>query len=256
MSYQNVEKKYSEIFNSYGHPALDKHIDKLIELDFYLPQTTTFFCIINTHERTFEYISKNFFTCTGINPKELETNGMKYYWSRIHPEDIEIWLKALNELMEFTLNEIPAKDRILLNYTHNYRLKNGQGDYVNVIQNTSPLGFDSQMKPIIGLAHYTVIHQQIEMPITASVKMLNNNNEYETKYFNNMSQKLFSNGISNRERDIIRLLVLNHSSKAIAEKLHISSKTVNTHRRNILKKLNITSTGELVGMLKINKNLI
>ena len=63
-------------------------------------------------------------------------------------------------------------------------------------------------------------------------------------------------GISNRERDIIRLLVLNHSSKVIGDKLNISSNTVDTHRRNILKKLNISSTGELIGMLKINKNLI
>ena len=59
--------------------------------------------------------------------------------------------------------------------------------------------------------------------------------------------------LSHRERDIIRLLVLNYSSKEIAESLYISSNTVDTHRRNILKKLNISSTGELVGMLKMNK---
>ena len=256
MSYKNIRKKYSEIFSSYDNPSLEGHINKLIELDFYLPQTFTFFCIINTHERTFEYISKNFFACTGINPGELESNGMRYFWSRIHPEDLEVWLQALNELMTFTLDEIAYKDRIRLNYTHNYRFKNGQGDYVNIIQNTSPLGFDSQMKPIIGLAHYTVIHEFLEIPIIASVKMLNENNEYETKYFNNFSQKLLSEGISNRERDVIRLLVLNHSSKAIAHMLNISPNTVDTHRRNILKKLNISSTGELVGMLKTNKNLI
>jgi DNA-binding CsgD family transcriptional regulator len=94
------------------------------------------------------------------------------------------------------------------------------------------------------------------MDVCASAKMLNDNNEYETKYFNNFSHKLLSTGITNRERDIIRLLVLNHSSKDIAVKLNISFNTVNTHRRNILKKLNISSTGELVGMLKINKLLI
>ena len=55
---------------------------------------------------------------------------------------------------------------------------------------------------------------------------------------------------------MIRLLVLNLTSKEISEKLNISSHTVDTHRRNILKKLKISSTGELVGMLKFNKNLI
>ena len=128
--------------------------------------------------------------------------------------------------------------------------------YVNIIQNTTPLGFDSSMKPIIGLAHYTVLSENLTLPQTVSAKLLNSKGEYETKYYNNLSQKLLIDGITNRERDVIRLLILDYSSKEIAEKLFISSKTVDTHRRNILKKLNISSTGELVGILKLNKNLI
>jgi DNA-binding CsgD family transcriptional regulator len=103
------------------------------------------------------------------------------------------------------------------------------------------------------LAHYTILDSRIKMDVCASAKFLNKNNEYETKYFNNFSQKLLTNGISNRERDIIRLLILKKTSKEIAEKLFISPNTVDTHRRNILKKLNISSTGELVALLKMNK---
>ena len=94
------------------------------------------------------------------------------------------------------------------------------------------------------------------MQICASAKLLNERNEYETVFFNNYSQKLLSDGISKRERDIVRLLVLNYSSKAIAEKLSITANTIDTHRRNILKKLNISSAGELIGMLKMNIILI
>jgi DNA-binding CsgD family transcriptional regulator len=195
-------------------------------------------------------------SCLGIPSREFHAKGMRYFWSRIHPDDIDKWLTALNELMEFTLKEIPMEKRHLMNYTWNFRFKNAHDEYINIIQNTTPLEFDSNMKPIIGLAHYTVIHPNVKLQITASAKLLNDQNEYETLYYNNFSQKLLSDGISNRERDVIRLLVLNHSSKAIAEKLNISSNTVDTHRRNILKKLNISSTGELIGMLKMNKNLI
>jgi DNA-binding CsgD family transcriptional regulator len=256
MSYKEVKKQYSEIFQSYDNPVLGEHIKKIKELDFYLPPISTFFCITNTQNLKFEYISKNFSVCLGIDPHILKTEGMRYFWSRIHPEDIDVWLKALNDLMEFTLAEIPEDQRFRTSYTWNYRLQNGKGKYVNIIQNTTPLEFDSDNKPIIGLAHYTVMHPNIKMPITASAKLLNDQNEYETVYFNNFSQKLLANGISNRERDIVRLLVLNYSSKDIAEKLKISSNTVDTHRRNILKKLKISSTGELVGMLKMNRVLI
>ena len=253
MVFLQIKQIYKHIFQSYDRPYLEKHIEKIIELDAFLPYSSTFFCITNTQDLTFEYISKNMTACLGIDAKELKTEGMRSFWNLMHPEDVELWLKALNELMNFTLKEICLEDRKRMSYTWNYRLKNIQGTYVNIIQNTSPLEFDATGKPIIGLAHYTVLDSKIKFPMTATAKYLNDLNEYETKYFNNFSQKLLNNDISNRERDVIRLLVLNFSSKEIAEKLNISSNTVDTHRRNILKKLNISSTGELVGMLKMNK---
>ncbi len=46
-------------------------------------------------------------------------------------------------------------------------------------------------------------------------------------------------GLSTREREILQLIAESHSNKSIAEKLHISVKTAETHRNNIMKKLNI-----------------
>ena len=256
MNYTQVKDLYKTIFQSYDKPSLEAHINRIIDLDTYLPYSSTFFCVTNTQTLEFEYVSKNLKACLGLESHLLEKQGMRYFWSRIHSEDLEKWLKALNELMEFTLGNIKEADREKANYMWNYRFKNSDDVYVNIVQNTTPLAFDTQGKPIIGLAHYTVIHPDIKMDISASAKLLNAKNEYETIYFNNFSQKLLSEGISNRERDVIRLLLLNNTSKEISEKLSISSHTVDTHRRNILKKLNISSTGELIGMLKINKNLI
>ena len=256
MANGSIKEIYKDIFKSRDNPALEAHIKKIMELDDYLPYSSTFFCITNTQNLTFEYISKNMSACLGLDKRLFEEQGMRGFWSRMHPDDLDSWLLALNDLMKFTLREISVKDRNKMSYTWNYRLKNSNDEYVNIIQNTTPLEFDSKNKPIIGLAHYTVLHPDINMQICASAKMLNSNNEYETKYFNNFSQKLLTNGISNRERDIIRLLVLNNSSKEIAKRLNISPNTVDTHRRNILKKLNITSTGELIGMMRTNDFLI
>jgi len=256
MNRESIKDTYKEIFKSHDNPLLKEHIDKIIELDVYLPYNSTFFCITNTQDLSFEYISKNLNACLGMDREDLKAKGMRYLWSKMHPDDLDVWLKALDELVNFTLKEVAVEDRSKMNYTWNYRLQNGQGDYVNIVQNTTPLEFDNANKPIIGLAHYTVLSPNIKMQICASAKLLNDRNEYETVFFNNFSQKLLSDGISNRERDVIRLLVLNHSSKEIAERLSISSNTVDTHRRNILKKLKISSTGELIGMLKMNKNLV
>lgn len=52
--------------------------------------------------------------------------------------------------------------------------------------------------------------------------------------------------LSDREMSIFRLLADGKQNKTIAELLFISTKTVETHRNNILKKLNIGSTADLV----------
>jgi two-component system invasion response regulator UvrY len=54
------------------------------------------------------------------------------------------------------------------------------------------------------------------------------------------------NSLSQREIEIIGLLKKGYSSKEIAEPLNISVKTVDVHRYNILKKLNLKNTAAMV----------
>lgn len=256
MTADDIRAFYEEVFTSYSKPSLIHHIKRYIELDQFLPLNSTFYCITNTQELTFEYVSKNMEACLGLDKKQLEEKGLPHLWTFIHPDDLEPWLGALKDLMRFTLSEIKPDERGLMSYTWNFRLKHGSGNYVNIIQNTTPLGFDDEHKPIIGLAHYTVLDADMFIGISASAKKLNSNNEYETLYFNTFSEKLLAQGISPRERDIIRLLALHKTSKEIAGRLNISVNTVDTHRRNILKKMKLSSTGELIGVIKGNNYLL
>jgi DNA-binding NarL/FixJ family response regulator len=52
--------------------------------------------------------------------------------------------------------------------------------------------------------------------------------------------------LSNREREIIKLIAEGKSSKEIADLLYISSRTVQHHRANIMRKLNFKKTADLV----------
>ena len=52
--------------------------------------------------------------------------------------------------------------------------------------------------------------------------------------------------LSNRQKEIVRLLSQGRSSAKIGEMLGISQKTVETHRRNIMLRVNCRSTAELV----------
>ena len=49
-----------------------------------------------------------------------------------------------------------------------------------------------------------------------------------------------------REIEVVRLVAEGLSSNSIAEKLSLSSHTVNTHRKNIMRKLQVSNSSELV----------
>ncbi|MDA3789063.1 MAG: helix-turn-helix transcriptional regulator [Desulfobacula sp.] len=51
--------------------------------------------------------------------------------------------------------------------------------------------------------------------------------------------------LSKREQEVLALIVEGSSFVRIATRLHISEKTVSTHKRKIMDKLNIHTIGEL-----------
>jgi len=54
-----------------------------------------------------------------------------------------------------------------------------------------------------------------------------------------------SSVLGSREREVLQLLAEGHSSPEIARRLHIAPSTVETHRRNIMRKLDVHSVAEL-----------
>jgi two-component system response regulator NreC len=52
--------------------------------------------------------------------------------------------------------------------------------------------------------------------------------------------------LSDREREVLRLLALGHTNQEIAKMLFISVRTAETHRAHIMQKLRLTSRAELV----------
>ncbi|MFN3850188.1 MAG: response regulator [Spirosomataceae bacterium] len=66
---------------------------------------------------------------------------------------------------------------------------------------------------------------------------------HESSYINKSSAVV----LSNREREILKLICEEYSSSQIAEKLFVSVSTVDTHRQNMMIKLGVSNT---VGLVK------
>jgi two-component system response regulator NreC len=52
--------------------------------------------------------------------------------------------------------------------------------------------------------------------------------------------------LTDREVEVLRLVALGHTSSEIAAKLHLSARTVETHRAHIQRKLGLSTRVELV----------
>ena len=68
-----------------------------------------------------------------------------------------------------------------------------------------------------------------------------------------MSNKI----LTNREREIFELLILNRTTKDIAEQLNISEKTVRNHISNAMQKLGVNGRASaVVELLKLKEILL
>ncbi len=67
--------------------------------------------------------------------------------------------------------------------------------------------------------------------------------------------KIVVDELSNREKEVVKCLAQGMNSKAIGEALFVSMHTVKTHRRNIMYKLNVKTSAELI-RLAIEKKII
>lgn len=61
-----------------------------------------------------------------------------------------------------------------------------------------------------------------------------------------MRKAMDGDGLSPRETEILRLIALGYTSAEIAEQLHLSRRTVETHRAHVHRKLGLTSRSQLV----------
>lgn len=75
----------------------------------------------------------------------------------------------------------------------------------------------------------------------------------ENKLENN--EELRDSALSPRENEVLRLIAKGFSTLCIANELHVSVHTVNSHRKNILKKLKLKSPAQLI-VYALEKGLV
>lgn len=154
---------------------------------------------------------------------------------------------GIEVLKEFHQKGFPCKVIILSSY-----------DDLKIIKEVMKLGASGYLtKKCAGeniIEAIEVVHQGQEyFDDSVREKIFNTFTENNPKLNKSLNQE--DNILSARELEIITLISLEYSGKEISEQLFISTNTVETHRKNIMKKLKTKNT---IGLVKyaIKNNLI
>lgn len=57
---------------------------------------------------------------------------------------------------------------------------------------------------------------------------------------------MYTDLISKREKDVLHLIAFEYTTKEIAQQLYVSSSTIDTHRKRLMRKWNVKNTAGLV----------
>jgi len=185
------------------------------------------------------YVSKRSVQMMGIKPEDLRPN---HFLEASHPDDLKKASLGRVKLFKMAHNVSLAKKGYSL-MSSNFRMLNAQGKYSNFLYQLyvfySKIPYES--------AFIIKVHTNIDW----CRKMKYCYHYYsgnDLSYFRYPDEDLLMKGIpfSNREFEIINLVATGLHSKEIAEKLFISPETVNTHRRNILKKSDKATISDVI----------
>lgn len=206
---------------------IEQKINKLAGVSADLPGVL----IIHTpHDFKVKFMSEAGLKQLGVTLGEVQAMSSEEYHDRFfNPEDAAGYIPKIREMLAKNTDEsISFFQQVRTAQDGNWvwhlsTMKILLRDELGIPALTSTIAF-----PVDPLQH-----------ITSKVSRLLSENDFLRKHYNQFSK------LGKREREVLKLMALGLSSGEIAEKLHISTATADTHRRNIRQKLNVNSSYEI-----------
>ena len=199
-----------------------------------------FYYILNHLTKKCIYISDSLTELTGYLSEEWTYN---HVFDCIHPDDKPFIDKALCACFKLGMSPItsrPIKDAIIVNY----RIKHKAGHYIHILRNGYCSNMDANNKMTHNVSMCMIINN-FKHDNKQSM-LIKQGNKIFAEFHSDKQESINWQILSKREREIAELLCNNKTSEQISQQLFISKHTVDTHRRKILKKLNVKNTTELM----------
>lgn len=222
-----------------------------------------YYYIFNFENLKMDYVNDSIKDVLGIESEEFTVEKV---FEIMHPED----LASMNEkealVVDFFFNKIHPDDLFSYKTIYVMRFKHTDGTYKTILHQVSVISAsdDGKIQQVIGV-HTDITY--LNIPINHNVSFVSlkkpsyhyskNSGNYSIILENNSSleKTSFKDIFSKREKEIINLISKGIKFNEIAKLLFVSPHTINTHKKNILKKSGCKNTPELIARSYVERLL-
>jgi DNA-binding CsgD family transcriptional regulator len=211
-----------------------------------------YYALIDMLTQKYLYLSPNINQLIGKEISDTYAGGMAWLFERIHPDDLEP-LVEINKVKWDFYRSLSEEERVHFRANFDFRMRHESGRYRRLQQQSICLRHTPSGDPHLMLAQLVEItHLKPPVPEEKEQPFL-----LLTIHTGGPDQVVLRIGpqenvlwkrplLSTRELQILKLLDIGLSSRAIAEELGSSSATIDTQRRGMLRKTGVVDTTALV----------
>ncbi|WP_413532431.1 LuxR C-terminal-related transcriptional regulator [Empedobacter brevis] len=215
-------------------------IDEFLQVYGSLSIGEYFMYIIDPNKGTFEYVSSQAESILGY---KLEEYSAELCVQMVHPEDLEYVIDIQNKISNFSMEIIP-EERTNYKFTYDFRVLDVDGGIhqIHLQHFFYELGKKFLPNRVICIATDITLLKVGGVPKMHIYNIKNGLNNLLNPDLNSSLQ------LTKKEKEIIEFLIKGYTSQDIADAMKLSKHTVDTHRRNMLKKNDCSNTSELFSL--------
>ncbi len=179
----------------------------------------------------------------------LKEDGIDFSLARFHPEYLNAGLTMQQRALEYIIPLAETDVRKVI-FSLDSLYKKGNNEYIHILQQSMIAETDENGFPVLFLNYiYDITHLKKER--SANLVVTSSNERLIWNYNFEKAELERSKSLSMQETKILNLLSQGKQSREIAEQFSISPNTIDTHRRNLLKKTNCLDTTALVSYCRL-----
>jgi DNA-binding NarL/FixJ family response regulator len=205
-----------------------------------------YYYVFNFETLEMEFVHEGIKEVLGITPQEFSVPEL---FEIMHPEDSEMMHKKEQEAINFLLKTITPEEIPLYKVVYLMRLKHTNGKYKTILHQTlaTNVSHEGRVQQVVGV-HTDLTY--LNIPFDHKISFISSKRPSYFSIMPDISMELQKNSFKKiftaRETEIIEKISEGKSFTEIAELLFVSPHTVNTHKKNILRKSHCKNTTELI----------